>query len=252
MVYGGARLASISHLVKGVLCYNMSTAATPPSKEPVKTEEIEMPLTGVQEKKLDTDLSARTMLPIDLDGREVVLEARAYQGKDEHTQAMALINRGQGKEAGEIPLVRVHSGCVTGDIFHSLRCDCRAQLEAALQRIAQTPNGVLIYLPFHEGRGIGLFKKIKAYALQDQGLDTVDANIEIGEPIDAREYELAAEILHDLGFEKIRLMTNNPAKIEALEEAGIAIVDRVPVVVRPGMHNEHYLDTKRRRMAHKL
>lgn len=224
----------------------------PLQKEPVKTEEIEMPLTGVQEKKLDTDLSARTMLPIDLDGREVVLEARAYQGKDEHTQAMALINRGHGKDAGEIPLVRVHSGCVTGDIFHSLRCDCRAQLEAALKRIAETPNGVLIYLPFHEGRGIGLFKKIKAYALQDQGLDTVDANIKIGEPIDAREYELAAEILHDLAFDKIRLMTNNPAKIEALEEAGIEVVDRVPVVTRPGTHNEHYLDTKRRRMAHKL
>lgn len=212
-----------------------------------------MPATGVQTKnKLDTDRCARTMLPIELDGREVVLEARAYRGKDEHTQAMALINRGQGKDAAEIPLVRVHSGCVTGDIFHSLRCDCRAQLDAALKRVAATPNGVLVYLPFHEGRGIGLFKKIKAYALQDQGLDTVDANIEIGEPIDAREYELAAEILRDLGFARIRLMTNNPAKIEALEDAGIEIVDRVPVVVLPGTHNEHYLDTKRRRMSHKL
>jgi GTP cyclohydrolase II len=196
-----------------------------------------MPASGVQEKKLDTDRSARTMLPIEIDGAEVVLEARAYQGKDEHTQAMALINRGTGTEVGEVPLVRVHSGCVTGDIFHSLRCDCRAQLDAALRRITETPNGVLVYLPFHEGRGIGLFKKIKAYALQDQGRDTVDANIEIGEPIDARDYELAAEILHDLGFSRIRLMTNNPAKIEALEDAGIEVVDRVPVVVRPGAHN---------------
>jgi GTP cyclohydrolase II len=211
-----------------------------------------MPATGVQAKKLDTDRSARTMLPIEIDGAEIVLEARAYQGKDEHTQAMALINRGKGAEAGEVPLVRVHSGCVTGDIFHSLRCDCRAQLDAALRRITTTPNGVLVYLPFHEGRGIGLFKKIKAYALQDQGRDTVDANIEIGEPIDARDYELAAEILHDLGFSRIRLMTNNPAKIQALEDAGIEVVDRVSVVVRPGAHNEHYLDTKRRRMAHKL
>jgi len=211
-----------------------------------------MPLTGVQEKKLDTDRSAQTQLPIELDGAEITLEARAYQGKDEHTQAMALINRGEGNEAGELPLVRVHSGCVTGDIFHSLRCDCRAQLHSALKRITVTPNGVLIYLPFHEGRGIGLFKKIKAYALQDHGRDTVDANIEIGEPIDAREYELAAEILHDLGFTRIRLMTNNPAKIEALEDAGIEIVDRVPVVVSPGAHNSHYLETKRRRMAHKL
>lgn len=212
-----------------------------------------MPATGVQEaKKLDTEKSARTMLPIELDGREIVLEARAYQGKDEHTQAMALINRGKGKDATEIPLVRVHSGCVTGDIFHSLRCDCRAQLEAALRRIVETPNGILIYLPFHEGRGIGLFKKIKAYALQDQGRDTVDANIEIGAPVDAREYELAAEILHDLGFTNIRLMTNNPAKIEALEDAGIQIVDRVPLVAEPSPYNEHYLETKRRRMSHKL
>lgn len=211
-----------------------------------------MPAGVHMKNKLDTDRCARTMLPIDLDGREVVLEARAYQGKHEHTQAMALINRGKCKDAGEIPIVRVHSGCVTGDIFHSLRCDCRAQLDAALKRIAETPNGVLIYLPFHEGRGIGLFKKIKAYALQDQGLDTVDANIEIGEPIDARNYELAAEVLRDLGFAKIRLMTNNPAKIEALEDSGIEVVDRVPVVVRPSAHNEHYLDTKRRRMSHKL
>jgi GTP cyclohydrolase II/3,4-dihydroxy 2-butanone 4-phosphate synthase/GTP cyclohydrolase II len=211
-----------------------------------------MPATGVQQKKLDTDRCARTLLPIEVDGREVVVEARAYQGKDEHTQAMALINRGKGKEAGGVPLVRVHSGCVTGDIFHSLRCDCRAQLDAALRSVTTTPNGVLVYLPFHEGRGIGLFKKIKAYALQDQGRDTVDANIEIGEPIDAREYELAAEILHDLGFSRIRLMTNNPAKIEALEDAGIEVVDRIPLVVGAGAHNEHYLETKRRRMAHKL
>jgi GTP cyclohydrolase II/3,4-dihydroxy 2-butanone 4-phosphate synthase/GTP cyclohydrolase II len=184
--------------------------------------------------------------------KKLVLEARAYQGKDEHSQAMALINRGVGDEAGEIPLVRVHSGCVTGDIFHSLRCDCRAQLESALRRITVTPNGILIYLPYQEGRGIGLFNKIKAYALQDQGLDTVDANIEIGAPIDAREYELAAEILLDLGFSKIRLMTNNPTKVQALEDAGIEVVDRIPVIVRPGAHNDHYLETKRRRMSHKI
>lgn len=211
-----------------------------------------MPVTGVQPKKLDLDRSAHTVLPIELDGVEYVLEARAYEGKDEHTQAMALINRGTGPDAAEIPLVRVHSGCVTGDIFHSLRCDCRAQLEIALRRIVTTPNGVLIYLPYHEGRGIGLFNKIRAYALQDQGLDTVDANIEIGAPIDARDYELTAEVLLSLGFDKIRLMTNNPTKIDALERAGIDVVDRIPLVVRPGAHNEHYLETKRRRMSHKL
>lgn len=211
-----------------------------------------MPTRGVQEAlELDIEHAARTMLPIRLDGEEVMLEARAYQGRDPDVQAMALINRADG-EANEIPLVRVHSGCVTGDIFHSLRCDCRDQLECALRRIVGTPNGVLIYLPYQEGRGIGLYNKIKAYALQDQGRDTVDANLEIGAPVDAREYEMAAEILRDLGFLKIHLMTNNPAKVEALDAAGIEVVDRVPLVTTPSTHNAHYLQTKRRRMQHKL
>jgi len=211
-----------------------------------------MPAHGVQPSELGVERSAGTLLPIEVDGVEVVVEARAYQGKDEHTQAMALINRGEEEDAARVPLVRVHSGCVTGDIFHSLRCDCHAQLDAALRRIVATPNGVLIYLPYQEGRGIGLFNKIKAYALQDRGLDTVDANLEIGAPIDARDYALAAEILRDLGFAKIALMTNNPAKIEALERAGIEVVDRIPLVVHPSPHNRRYLDTKRRRMSHKL
>jgi GTP cyclohydrolase II/3,4-dihydroxy 2-butanone 4-phosphate synthase/GTP cyclohydrolase II len=211
-----------------------------------------MPADGVQASELDIERSASTLLPIEVDGVEVVVEARAYQGKDEHTQAMALVNRAGAAAAGSIPLVRVHSGCVTGDIFHSLRCDCHAQLEGALRRIVATPNGVLVYLPYQEGRGIGLFNKIKAYALQDQGLDTVDANIEIGAPIDAREYKLAAHILRDLGFAKIALMTNNPAKVEALGNAGIEVVERIPLIVHPSPHNRHYLETKRRRMSHKL
>ena len=211
-----------------------------------------MPKPGVQEAlELDIEHAARTTLPILIDGEEVMLEARAYQGRDPDVQAMALINRGEG-DPSEIPLVRVHSGCVTGDIFHSLRCDCREQLDGALRRIVGTTNGVLIYLPYQEGRGIGLYNKIKAYALQDQGRDTVDANLEIGAPVDAREYEMAAEILRDLGFLRIRLMTNNPAKIEALDAAGIEVVDRVPLVTEPGAHNERYLQTKRQRMQHKI
>jgi GTP cyclohydrolase II len=201
---------------------------------------------------LDIDWSAQTLLPIEFDGREVTLEARAYQAEDPANQAMALIHRGTGADADAMASVRVHSGCVTGDIFHSLRCDCYAQLQEALKRILDLPNGVLIYLPYHEGRGIGLFKKIQTYALQDQGLDTVDANLHIGAPIDARDYSMAACILDDLGFTRIRLMTNNPAKVTALEAAGIDVAERVPLVIEPGAHNERYLETKRRRMRHEI
>lgn len=211
-----------------------------------------MPSRPEKPAKLDLDRSAVTRLPIQIAGREVTLEARAYQGRYEATQAMALINRAAGAGEGELPLVRVHSGCVTGDIFHSLRCDCHAQLQAALARIAETPDGVLIYLPYHEGRGIGLFKKIRAYALQDQGLDTVDANLELGAPVDARDYELAAEILHDLGFDRIRLMTNNPDKVEALTGAGIVVAERVPLVVEASRHSRRYLETKKKRLSHEL
>jgi GTP cyclohydrolase II/3,4-dihydroxy 2-butanone 4-phosphate synthase/GTP cyclohydrolase II len=211
-----------------------------------------MTAANVKSRTLDIDWSAQTILPIQFRGQEVMLEARAYQGCEEATQGMALIHRGVGAAANEIATVRVHSGCVTGDIFHSLRCDCHAQLEAALERITKTPNGVLIYLPYHEGRGIGLFKKIRAYALQDQGLDTVDANLEQGAPIDARDYEFAAQILTDLGFSKIRLMTNNPAKVDALKEHGIEVVEQISLIISPSPHNKRYLETKRRRMSHKL
>ncbi len=202
--------------------------------------------------KLDIERSAQTILPIELQGRELQLEAFAYQGADPAYQALALLHR-NGEDAGDdVPIVRVHSGCVTGDIFHSLRCDCYAQLQASLARIVAAPRGVIIYLPYHEGRGIGLVNKIRAYALQDQGFDTVDANIELGAPIDAREYDLAAQILRDLDVPKIRLMTNNPAKVEALRAHGITVLEQVPIVIEPSSYNKHYLETKRRRMDHKL
>lgn len=213
-----------------------------------------MPTRGVQAAQLDAERSASTLLPIELEGVEIVLEARAYQGKDRHTQAMALINRGKGNEAGAVPIVRVHSGCVTGDIFHSLRCDCRAQLEAALKRIAATPNGVLVYLPYQEGRGIGLFNKIKAYALQDQGMDTVEANLALGWKADPRDYGVGIQLLKDLGLRKVRLLTNNPKKTDAFIYGGfdLEVVDQIPIVGPIHEHNAEYLATKREKLGHRL
>jgi GTP cyclohydrolase II len=150
-----------------------------------------------------------------------------------------------------IPLVRLHSECLTGDVLGSLRCDCGQQLQAALELIAAAPAGVLLYLP-QEGRGIGLANKIRAYALQDQGLDTVDANLALGLPIDRRDYAAAAHILLSLGLRQVRLLTNNPAKSAALEKHGVQVVERVPLEVPPNPINREYLRTKADRMGHLL
>jgi 3,4-dihydroxy 2-butanone 4-phosphate synthase/GTP cyclohydrolase II len=149
-------------------------------------------------------------------------------------------------------LVRVHSECLTGDIVGSLRCDCGAQLELALQVIAAEGCGALVYLRGHEGRGIGLAHKIRAYALQDQGLDTVAANLAQGLPVDSRSYGVGAQILTDLGIERIRLLTNNPAKYGGLEGYGLELVGRVALTTTPTPHNVRYLRTKRDRMSHAL
>lgn len=147
-------------------------------------------------------------------------------------------------------LVRLHSECATGDIFGSLRCDCRDQLELALHKMEEAGNGILIYIRGHEGRGIGLSNKIKAYALQDQGLDTVDANLHLGFKPDQRDYATAIEILRNYNIRSLRLLTNNRQKIEGLEEAGITIQERVPMWTASNPHNEKYLKTKRSRMDH--
>lgn len=196
--------------------------------------------------------TARTVLPVEFKGREIVFEARAYEDDSASYQALALIHRSPGAKPGGLPLVRVHSGCATGDIFHSLRCDCYQQLQKAIDRIVSSQLGVIIYLPHHEGRGIGLVAKIKAYAAQDRGLDTVDANLSIGAPVDARDYMLPAKILSDLGLKEIRLLTNNPLKVEALQRHGIKVVEQIQHATLPSPHNERYLATKRERMAHKL
>lgn len=153
---------------------------------------------------------------------------------------------------GQDILVRVHSECLTGDVFGSLRCDCGPQLNAALDQIAAEGRGVLLYVRGHEGRGIGLMHKLRAYQLQDQGVDTVDANLELGLPSDSREYGTGAQILADLGITSMRLLTNNPAKRAGLSGFGLEISERVPLEIEPNPHNAFYLETKRTRMGHEL
>jgi GTP cyclohydrolase II len=147
------------------------------------------------------------------------------------------------------PIVRIHSQCLTGDVFHSLRCDCRQQLELALATITDAGAGILLYEQ-QEGRGIGLMAKLRAYELQDQGLDTIEANLELGYKADCREYELPAEVLKHLGLTQVRLITNNPAKVEALELAGVKVVERISAEVPTEPTNERYLQTKREKMGH--
>ncbi len=152
--------------------------------------------------------------------------------------------------AGNTPLVRVHSECLTGDVLGSLRCDCGSQLDAALALAADSDAGIVIYLRGHEGRGIGLGPKMQAYALQDQGLDTVEANEALGLPVDGRNYGVAAEILVDLGVGSIRLLTNNPAKASGLSDHGIEIVEQVQIPGTMTDENQRYLETKRDRLDH--
>jgi 3,4-dihydroxy 2-butanone 4-phosphate synthase/GTP cyclohydrolase II len=174
----------------------------------------------------------------------------AYESVLDEQQHLALV---RGAVQGEDNvLVRVHSECLTGDVFGSYRCDCGPQLEAALHLIAQEDLGVVVYLRGHEGRGIGLKHKLRAYTLQEQGRDTVDANVELGLPVDSREYGIGAQILVDLGITTMRLMTNNPAKYGGLEGFGLDIVERVPLQSSPNPENIKYLRAKRERMGHLL
>jgi GTP cyclohydrolase II len=156
-----------------------------------------------------------------------------------------------GDISGDPPLIRVHSQCLTGDVFHSLRCDCRAQLELALETIAGEGRGLLIY-EHQEGRGIGLMNKLRAYELQDHGADTVEANEQLGFEADLRGYALPGAILRFFGLRAVRLMSNNPEKIEALERAGVAVTERVPCLVAPVDSTEDYLRTKKEKMGHLL
>jgi 3,4-dihydroxy 2-butanone 4-phosphate synthase/GTP cyclohydrolase II len=176
--------------------------------------------------------------------------ANAYRSKIDNSEHLALVAGEIGD--GEDVLVRVHSECETGDIFGSLRCDCGPQLQAALKAIGEAGRGILVYMHGHEGRGIGLGNKLKAYELQDQGLDTIDANLAQGLPVDSRDYGTGAQILFDLGVRSMKLLTNNPAKRAGLVGFGLEIVERIPLQITPNKHNKSYLATKQDRMGHSL
>ena len=169
----------------------------------------------------------------------------------DHSLSMPIECVAVGEPRSDEVLVRVHDRCVTGDVFQSMRCDCGEQLDAALRRVAQEGRGVIVYMD-QEGRGIGLHNKIRAYNLQDAGLDTVEANVALGLPVDSREYGVGMQILLDLGIRRLRLMTNNPTKRSGLEGFGLEVVERVPLEVTPNPHNVRYLKTKREKMGHLL
>lgn len=189
---------------------------------------------------------AETRLPT----RHGDFTAYGYRITVDGSEHIALV---YGDVAGSDPvLTRVHSECLTGDVFGSARCDCGPQLDEALERIVQEGRGVVVYLRGHEGRGIGLVAKLQAYQLQDGGRDTVDANLDLGLPADARHYGTATQVLRDLGIESVRLLTNNPEKVSNLEDFGIRVAERVPLTPHPNDHNLAYLLTKRDRMGHHL
>lgn len=190
-------------------------------------------------------VAARALLPVAVDTRAEIVAFRSVEDPREH---VALI---LGQPDGTPPVVRLHSECLTGDVLGSLKCDCGPQLHAALHEISDAQWGVLLYLR-QEGRGIGLINKLRAYQLQDQGFDTVDANIRLGFPIDARDFSVASRMLTLLGVTAVRLLTNNPAKVARLAAEGIEVIERVPHSVDANPHNERYLATKRDRTGHQL
>ncbi|MFE7273118.1 bifunctional 3,4-dihydroxy-2-butanone-4-phosphate synthase/GTP cyclohydrolase II [Streptomyces sp. NPDC057623] len=202
------------------------------------------------EQRLPAPSSVRREAEVHLPTAHGAFTAYGYRTTLDGVEHVALVHGEIGD--GEDVVVRVHSECLTGDVFHSLRCDCGPQLEAALERIQAEGRGVVVYLRGHEGRGIGLMSKLRAYELQERGRDTLDANLELGLPADARDYGAGAQILVDLGVHSVRLLTNNPDKTDALTGHGLKVTEREPMPVQAGEHNLTYLRTKRDRMGHDL
>src|SRR5580704_5761341 len=195
-------------------------------------------------KKGAIRIVARAKLPTRFGPFEIL----GIEGKNEKESAVALVH---GRIRGGTPLVRIHSQCLTGDVLASERCDCRAQLELSLRRISAAPSGILLYLP-QEGRGIGLMNKLRAYELQDRGMDTVEANEELGFAADSRDYGFSAEALRLLGVRKVRLLSNNPDKVRQLENSGVRVSERVPCRPRTSRTSRAYMETKRTKLGHLL
>ncbi len=193
-------------------------------------------------KKLNLEKLVCTRIPTEEGSFQLCL----YDNDNDHKEHMALVF---GDVRGKDVLVRVHSECFTGDVLGSQRCDCGPQLHYAMDAVANEGRGIVLYLR-QEGRGIGLAEKLRAYNLQDEGLDTVDANLALGHQADEREYDIAVAMLKDLGVESVRLLTNNPAKIESLTALGMPVDERVPILIQPNDENIHYLATKAERMRH--
>jgi GTP cyclohydrolase II len=204
----------------------------------------EKPAPGVPEQVVE--YVASSLLPTKHGEFRMVV----YRSSEDAIEHVALVKGDlRGKER---VLVRVHSECLTGDVFGSVRCDCGEQLDIAMAKIIEAGAGAIVYLRGHEGRGIGLGNKILAYELQDQGRDTVEANLDLGLPVDTRSYEVAARILEHLGVATIRLMTNNPGKMTKLADHGLRIVERIPVLTQRTPHNTMYLRTKQKKLGHML
>ncbi len=238
----------------GVICEIMNedgTMARMPELEKL-SEEWEIPIISIAQiieyrRQRETMVERRGIA--DLPTRHGVFRAYGYASAIDAKEHVALV---MGDIATDEPvLTRVHSECLTGDVFSSMRCDCGEQVDLALEHIAAEGAGVFLYMR-QEGRGVGLHNKLRAYALQDSGLDTVEANVQIGFPPDLREYGIGAQILVDLGVRRLKLMTNNPRKVVGLDAFGLELAERVPIEVQPNDHNRRYLETKRDKMGHIL